>query len=405
MKVIGRNTSHVRQPQRSAEPFQSLSVAIERASTVVFSDLDAFEQRGSRLYDGFSYGLYGTPTSRLLEDHIAQLEGGTRAIVTPSGLSAIAVATIACAKAGDHVLLPDTLYGPAKEMAVSVLAPLGVDVEIYDPLVGAGISRLLRKNTKLLWIESPGSMTFEVQDIPAIVRAAKESRVNVAADNTWASHLYYRPLAHGVDIAMQALSKHASGHGDLLMGSLTVRDEDLFRRLKDTARLLGYGVSPDDCALCERGLKTMPMRIERSAATASEVIGWLKQQPQVAKVLHPTELDHPGHEVWKRDFQGAVGVFGVIFRPITRASEAAALSKLGVLHIGASWGGVHSLVAPGNPAKGRAFCDWLPQGQYWRISVGIEDSSDIIADLAKALNAFVPKDENAEDTGITDAAE
>lgn len=385
MAAFKHDTSHIHQPARSRAPFRSLNVAVERASTIVFEDLDAFEQRGSRLYDGFSYGLYGTPTSRALEEHIAHLEGGIRAIITPSGQSAIVVATMACAAAGDQVLLPDTFYGPAKEMARRLLQPLGIDIVIYDPRIDAGIADLLTARTRLVWIESPGSATLEIQDAAAIVRAAKARGVLVAADNTWASHLLFRPLDHGVDIAMQALSKHASGHGDLLMGSLAVRDEALFRRLKDTAKMLGYGVSPDDCALCERGLKTMPLRMRHAAKTAAGVMTWLKAQPSVAKVLHPAEPDHPGHQVWKRDFVGAAAVFGIIFHPSSREPQAAALSALRIFQIGASWGGVHSLIAPSDPRKGRQFCDWLPEGPYWRLSIGLEDRADLIADLSHAL--------------------
>jgi len=224
MTSFKSDTNHVHQPHASEAPFRSLNVAIERASTIVFENLDAFEQRSARLYDGFSYGLYGTPTSRALEEHIADLEGGTRAIITPSGQSAIVVATMACAVAGDQVLLPETFYGPAKEMARRLLQPLGIDIVVYDPRIDAGIADIITAHTKLIWVESPGSATFEVQDVAAIVRAARIKGILVAADNTWASHLLFRPLDHGVDIAMQALSKHASGHGDLLMGSLAVRD-------------------------------------------------------------------------------------------------------------------------------------------------------------------------------------
>lgn len=390
MTSFRTDTRHIRQPARSDAPFRSLNIAIERASTIVFDDLDAFEQRGSRLYDGFSYGLYGTPTSRALEDHIAELEGGTRAIITPSGQSAIVVATMACVAAGDQVLLPDTLYGPAREMAHRILKPLGVDVVVYDPRIDAGIADILTSRTKLIWVESPGSATLEVQDVAAIVRAAKPKGILVAADNTWASHLLFRPLDHRVDIAMQALSKHASGHGDLLMGSLAVRDEGLFRRLKDTAKLLGYGVSPDDCALCERGLKTMPVRMRHAAATAGEIIAWLKTQPMVARVLHPAEPEHPGHGVWKRDFSGAAAVFGVILKPCCRDAQARALSALKLFQIGASWGGVHSLVAPSDPRSGRQFCDWLPEGPYWRLSIGLEDRADLITDLSHGLAALNP---------------
>ncbi len=388
MKKFMSDTNHIRQPERSTAPFRSLSVAIERASTVVFDDLDSFEQRGANLYDGFSYGLYGTPTSRVLEDHIAELEGGTRALLTPSGLSAIVVATMACAVAGDRVLLPDSVYGPAKDMALGILAPLGVEVCIYNPLVGGGIGEILTDQTRLVWVESPGSLSFEAQDVPAIVRAAHARGIRVAADNTWASHLFFRPLEHGVDISMQALSKHASGHGDLLLGSVAVRDVELFRRLKDVARLMGYGVSPDDCALCERGLKTMPVRMRHSAMTAATLIEWLKAQPSVAQILHPAQPGHPGHDIWKRDFSGAPGVFGIVFKHFPRDFQAAALAQLKVFRIGASWGGVQSLVAPSVPRKGRSFSNGIVDGPYWRMSIGLEDCSDLINDLSLALSVF-----------------
>jgi cystathionine beta-lyase len=379
-------------PEGRPARFKALSVPIHRASTVIFDDLDSFEKRAELLYDGFSYGLYGTPTSRALEDHVAHLEGGTRALVTPSGLAAIAIATLATTKAGEQVLMPDTLYGPAKDMAQRLLAPLGIDVVIYDPLLNAGIAELVTDRTRLVWVESPGSGTFEVQDVPAIVRAAHERGALVAADNTWASHLLFRPLDHGVDIAMQALSKHAAGHGDLLMGSLAVVDEALFRRLKDTMRYLGYGVSPDDCALCERGLKSMPVRMRHSWASAAQVMDWMRQHPAVQRLLHPAEKDHPGHDVWLRDFSGSAAIFGILLRPCSRSAQAAALSVMRHIQIGASWGGVHSLVASSDPRRGRRFAGWLPDGPYWRLSIGLEEPKDLIADLDRALSILAAKE-------------
>ncbi|MBN9449826.1 MAG: PLP-dependent transferase, partial [Bosea sp.] len=360
----------------------------ERASTIVFEDLEAFERRSERLYDGFSYGLYGTPTSRQLEDHIAQLEGAARAIVVPSGMAAMALASIALCRSGQRVLAPETLYGPARDMLLRLLGPLGVETQLYDPRLDAGIDALLDSRTRLVWVESPGSGTFEVQDVSAIVRAARQAGALVAADNTWASHLLFRPLEHGVDIAMQALSKHASGHGDLLMGSLAVQDEDLFRRLKDTARYLGYGVSPDDCALCERGLMTMPIRMRHAAATAGQVIDWLSQRREVVRILHPAMPNHPGHGVWKRDFRGAAAVFSIVLAPEFASYQAEALKQMRLFKLGASWGGVHSLVAVNDPRRGRSNLDWLPAGPIWRLSIGLEDAGDLIADLAQAFDYF-----------------
>ena len=361
---------------------------VERASTVVFDDLDAFERRADRVYDGFSYGLYGTPTSRQLEDHIAQLEGGVRALVVPSGMAALTLATMAVCRSGDRVLVPETLYGPARDMIFRFLAPLGIEAVSYDPRLDAGIATLLDDRTRLVWVESPGSATFEVQDVPAIVATAHEAGALVAADNTWASHLLFKPLAHGVDISMQALSKHAGGHGDLLLGSLAVRDEALFRRLKDVARFLGYGVSPEDCALCERGLMTMPVRMRHAASTAFGVMSWLSNRMEVARILHPSLPEHPGHLVWKRDFAGSAAVFSLVLRPELASLQAEALRRTRLFRLGASWGGVHSLIAVSDPRKGRASLDWLPPGPVWRLSIGLEGLDDLLADLAHAFAVF-----------------
>jgi cystathionine beta-lyase len=382
------DTSHIHPPARSRQPFQAVVMPVERASTIVFDDLEAFETRAERVYDGFSYGLYGTPTSRLLEDHIAQLEGGARALVVPSGMAALTLATMAVCQSGDSVLMPETLYGPARDMILRFLGPLGIAAQSYDPRLDAGIADLLDERTRLVWVESPGSATFEVQDVPAIVAAARAVGALVAADNTWASHLLFKPLACGVDISMQALSKHAAGHGDLLMGSLAVRDEALFRRLKDTARFLGYGVSPEDCALCERGLMTMPVRMRHAAASAFEIMSWLSQRPEVVRILHPAVPDHPGHAVWKRDFTGAAAVFSIVLRPELGSLQREALRRMRLFRLGASWGGVHSLIAVNDPRKGRTSLDWLPSGPVWRLSIGLEAAEDLIRDLEQAFLPF-----------------
>ncbi|KQK30989.1 cystathionine beta-lyase [Bosea thiooxidans] len=382
------DTSHIHPPERSRQPFQAVAMPVERASTIVFDDLEAFETRAERVYDGFSYGLYGTPTSRLLEDHIARLEGAARALVVPSGMAAMTLATMAVCRSGDRILMPETLYGPARDMILRFLGPLGIAAQSYDPRLDAGIAGLLDERTRLVWVESPGSGTFEVQDVPAIVAAAHQAGALVAADNTWASHLLFKPLAHGVDISMQALSKHAGGHGDLLMGSLAVRDEGLFRRLKDTARFLGYGVSPEDCALCERGLMTMPVRMRHAAATAVEIVSWLSRRPEVTRILHPAMPDHPGHAVWKRDFAGAAAVFSIVLRPELAPLQNEVLRRMRLFKLGASWGGVHSLIAVNDPRKGRTSLDWLPSGPVWRLSIGLEALEDLIGDLEQAFAPF-----------------
>jgi cystathionine beta-lyase len=385
----GEDTKHVA-PGRDPDPaaFRSLTTPIRRASTVVFDDLDSFEARASRLYDGYSYGLYGTPTSRALEERIAALEGGSRAIMLPSGLAAIALATLSVVRSGDRVLFPDSMYGPAKEFFGGLLERLGVEAIPYPPEIGEAIAERLDDRVRMVWMESPGSQTFEVQDVPAIARAAKARGIVSAADNTWASHLGFRPLDHGVDIAMQALSKHAGGHGDLVMGSLAVADETLFRRLKDSARVLGYGVSADDCALCERGLMTMPLRLRHSWATARSLVAYLSSRPDVLRILHPSVPDHPGHAIWRRDHRGAAGVFGLLLPPADREAQRAGLAEMRTIKIGASWGGVHSLIAPGDPRRNRAPIPWLPEGIYWRLSIGLEDEADLRRDLAAALDTI-----------------
>lgn len=383
------DTSHIHPPERSQQPFQAVAMPVERASTIVFDDLEAFEKRAERVYDGFSYGLYGTPTSRLLEDHVAQLEEASRALVVPSGMAALTLATMAVCRSGDRILMPETLYGPGRDMILRFLGPLGIAAQSYDPRLDAGIAELLDERTRLVWVESPGSASFEIQDVPAIVAAAHKAGALVAADNTWASHLLFKPLAHGVDISMQALSKHASGHGDLLMGSLAVRDEALFRRLKDTARFLGYGVSPEDCALCERGLMTMPIRMRHAAASAAEILAWLSQRPEIVRILHPAMPEHPGHAVWKRDFSGAAAVFSIVLRPELAPLQNEVLRRMRLFKLGASWGGVHSLIAVNDPRKGRTSLDWLPSGPVWRLSIGLEARGDLIGDLEQAFALFV----------------
>lgn len=385
------DTAHIHPPKRSQEPFQALAMPVERASTVVFDDLAAFQNRTERLYDGFSYGLYGTPTSRQLEDHLAALEGASRALVVPSGMAAITLATMATCKGGDRVLVPETLYAPARDMALRFLGPLGIEALSYDPRLDARLGELIDERTRLVWVESPGSATFEVQDVPAIVAEAHKAGALVAADNTWASHLLFRPLDHDVDISMQALSKHAGGHGDLLMGSVAVRDEALFRRLKDTARFLGYGVSPEDCALCERGLMTMPVRMRQADTTAREILAWLASRSEVVQILHPSQPRHPGHAVWKRNFSGAAGVFSFVLRPDLAPFQAEALRRMRLFKLGASWGGVHSLIAVNDPRKGRTSLDWLKPGPVWRLSIGLETASDLLIDLAQAFDLFAEK--------------
>ena len=376
-------TKYVAGPSASSAGFEAVSTAVHRASTVVFPGLEAFEARGTQFYDGYAYGLYGTPTTRTLEARLAVLDGGTRAIVVPSGMAAISLVSLAVARPGHRVLMPECMYGPARDMALRFLAAFGIAVTLYDPRLTPTAAQL--KEASLVWVESPGSVTLEVQDVLAIVKAAHAAGALVAADNTWATPLLFKPLVHGCDFAMQALSKYASGHGDVLMGSVVVRDEAHYRLLKDTARFLGYGVSGDDCALTLRGLATMPLRLRQSETTAKALMTWLAQQHAVESILHPSLPNHPGHAIWLRDFAGGVGVFSLILKPVVREKLIAAFDAFQVFKIGASWGGVGSLLAPSDPRQGRITLDWLPDGQLIRVSIGLEHLDDLVADFERAF--------------------
>lgn len=365
--------------------FRSLSVPVHRASTIVFPTVAAYQRRREVFYDGYSYGLYGTPTSRALEAQIASLEGGRKALTVPSGLAAITLTTLAMARGGDRMLIPDNVYDPVRTLSEKFLAFLGIEAVFYDPLIGARISELLDDRVRLVWVESPGSVTMEVQDVPAIVAAAHARGIKVAADNTWATPLRFKPLAHGVDFSVAALSKYQAGHSDVVMGSIAVADETLYRRLRDVARYLGYGVSPEDCALVLRGIETLAVRLDRAEASALTIARWLERRPEVLEIRHPALSSSPGHEVWRRDFAGASGLFSVVLQPWTRPGLAAAIESLRLFAIGASWGGTKSIVAVMDPPPVRSAVPLIDPGPFVRFSIGLEHVDDLIADLENAF--------------------
>lgn len=368
--------------------FDSLVIPVHRASTVVFPTVAAYQRRREAIYDGFSYGLYGTPTSRALEIRVALLEGAERAIVVPSGFAAIVLTTLASVANGQRVLFPDNAYDPVRPFATQFLARLGIRSTFYDPLIGAGVAALLSDDVGLVWVESPGSVTMEVQDIPAIVEAAHAKGILVAADNTWATPLRFKPLARGVDFSVCALSKHLSGHSDVVMGAVSVGDQALYRRLKDFSRFLGYGVSPDDCSLVLRGLDTLPIRLNQGETNALTLAAWLQHQPYVREVRHPALASNPGHEHWRRDFSGSTGVFSVLLEDWTRTSLAEAVEALELFAIGASWGGTHSLVAIFDQPPLRSATELGHDGPMIRLSIGLEHVEDLQADLAQGFAVF-----------------
>ena len=363
--------------------YQSLAAPVYRGSTTIFPSSAAISDDWDQYASGYTYGLYGTPTTLELAQRICAIEGGTRTLLTPGGQAAIALVDFAMLRAGDHVLVPASIYGPNKQLTRETLRRFGVEATFYDPLIGGGIESLFRDETRLVWTESPGSVTMEVQDVPAIVAAAHARSIPVVCDNTWAAGVYFRPFDHGVDIALQALTKYEGGHSDLLMGAVTVRDDELWKRLGATHRDLGYGVSPDDCSLVLRGLQSMAVRLAYIERSALEVARWFAARDDVELVLHPALPSCPGHEIWRRDFTGSSGVFSVVFADGTpRERIERFVDTLELFKIGYSWAGTHSLAVP------YFIVDRLrPQygGRLVRFNIGLEHTGDLIDDLERAL--------------------
>ena len=374
--------------------FDSLGIPIHRASTITFPTVESYQKRREAIYDGYSYGLYGTPTSRALEIRIAELERASRALVVPSGFAAIALTTLAAAQSGQCVLFPDNCYDTVRPFAINFLGGLGIRSAFYDPALGSNIAGMLNDEVSLVWVESPGSVTLEVQDVPAIAAAAHARGIKVAADNAWATPLRFRPLDHGCDLSIIPLSKYLNGHSDVVMGAIAVRDVALYRRLKDVSRYLGLGASSDDASLVLRGIETLAVRLDRSEASALELAQWLEGRPSVQAVRHPALATSPGHQFWKRDFSGSSGVFSVFLDAAVRPILADAIEALEYFSIGASWGGTRSVVAVLDDAPLRTVGPVPHVGPIVRLSIGLENIEDLRADLEKAFDrldeAFQP---------------
>lgn len=363
--------------------FRSLTTPVYRGSTVVFERQDDVSDDWRQTENGYTYGLYGTPTVLELGARIAEIEGARHSFVVPGGQAAISLIYLAFCKTGAHALVPFTAYGPNRELAAGLLRGFGITVQAYDPLIGAGIAKLIGDDTALVWVESPGSVTMEVQDVPAIVAAAHARRVPVALDNTYAAGVLFDAFAHGVDVSMQALTKYVGGHSDLLLGSVSVADSAAYETIGRAYKQLGMAVSPDDCSLALRGLKTLGVRLERLEKTALEAARWLADHPHIASVLHPALPSCPGHEYWRRDFTGSASIFSIIFDERFTARQVAAFAdRLRLFKIGFSWGGVTSLVVV-YPNLDRPAMNY--GGRLVRLNVGLEEPSDLIADLAQSL--------------------
>ena len=388
-------TTCVLTPEVPTHGFDPLGVGIHRASTIVFASAEDYARRGERGPDGYSYGLYGTPTTRTLERKLTDLERGSRTFLAPSGQAANAIAILALASAGDHVLVADACYPPVRDFAEHELRRLGIDVDFYDPVDLDDLARRIMARTRLVWCESPGSSTMEVQDLPGIAALAHARGALVGCDNTWATPLNLKPLELGVDLVTEALTKYASGHADVIMGSITVRDEGVERRVRAFMGRFGIGASPDDASLVLRGMETLPLRLRAAVASADALMGVFSAHGSVERVLHPSIPGSPGHAIWRRDAFGASGVFSVQFRPEASPHGAPALDRLAVFAIGASWGSTRSLVAPMPVRAHRTVTPWHGADMVLRVSVGLEHIDDLRRDVQALLGEVAARTERA----------
>jgi cystathionine beta-lyase len=358
----------------------AVNTPVFRATTMLFPRMDDLEQAARGEYPGLSYGLHGLPTVTDLQQAIAALEGGHAALAVPSGLAATTFPLLALCRAGDHVLVTDVVYGPTRRFCENHLRRLGVDVSYYDPQAGAAIERDFRPNTRVVFTESPGSLTFEVQDIPAIAEVAHARGARVVMDNTWATPLGFRAFDHGVDVSVHAATKYIGGHSDVLLGVMVANEatHPLLHRLWTD---MGVAASTDDCFLGLRGLRTLHLRMAQHQASATKIATWLASRPEVSEVLYPPLPGARGHALWKRDFTAASGLFGVILKPVSRDRIAAMLDGLRLFGMGWSWGGYESLVIPTYPERTRSVTRWEAEGPCLRFAVGLDDPDDLIADL------------------------
>jgi len=371
-------TTAIHAGHMSAEHFGVVNTPVYRASTILYPTLEKMEARDAP----FTYGRRGTPSSKNLEDAVTTLEGGARTVLCPSGANAIATAILAVCRAGDHLLMVDSAYNPTRILCDKFLKRFGVETTYYDPEIGAGIEALFKPNTRAVFCESPGSLTFEVQDVPAIARVAHAKGAGVLLDNTWATPLYFNAFAHGVDLSIMAATKYVGGHADLMMGTVCANASHE-ARLVATHDELGLCSSGDDCFLALRGLRTMPLRLKQHYENGLKLAEWLAARPEVERVLYPALETDPGHALWKRDFTGATGLLGVVLKPISQRTLAAFMDNLELFGMGFSWGGYESLVVTSHAH--RTAKPFPTKGPLIRFHAGLENADDLIADLAQGF--------------------
>ncbi len=358
---------------------------VYHASTIVHETVAKLQSsRGRRWEPGvYTYGRHGSPTHAALEEAMAALEGGWRGMCVASGLGAINATISAFVAAGDHLLVTDCVYGPARRFCDTFLGRFGVETTYYDPRIGAGIADLMRENTKLVFVESPGSLTFEIMDIPAVAKVAHDAGAVVAMDNTWSGGYFFQPFAHGVDVSVQSATKYIVGHSDVMMGTITTTEEH-WRRVRQSVADFAGPSGPDDVYLALRGLRTIAVRLARHQETALTLARWLQTRPEVKRVMHPGLPDDPGHEIWARDFTGSSGLFGVVLHDYSADAIAAMLDGMKLHAMGASWGGFESLIMPTTPTPLRTATVW-DEGPTIRIHAGLEDPDDLLEDLERGL--------------------
>lgn len=362
--------------------FGFVNPPVYHASTVLYPTAEDQVAHRSR----YQYGRRGTPTSEALESALTELEGGGCAgtILVPSGLAAISTALLSVCGSGDHILVSDSAYRPTRNFCDSMFRRLGVETTYYDPLIGAGIASLFKPNTKAVFVEAPGSQTFEMQDIPAIANVAHAKTAVVLMDNTWATPLYFRAFDKGVDLSIQAGTKYIGGHSDVMLGTVSA-NAATFPRLKETFNTMGLCVGPDDIYLGLRGLRTLGVRLARHHESGLRVAHWLEGRPEVLRVLHPALESNPGHAIWKRDFSGACGLFAIVLKPVPEKAVYAFMNELALFGMGFSWGGFESLVITYDCTEYRTATQWAPGGPTLRFHIGLEDTDDLIADLERGF--------------------
>ena len=364
--------------------FGIVNPPVYHASTVTFPTMEKYQEKPAIPFDGVQYGRTGTPTTFALEESVCKLYSGHKTVATSSGAAAIAIAMSAFLQSGDHALVIDNVYGPTRTRVSDVLmARSGIDISYFDP--SQSIKHLISPKTKIVYLEAPGSLTFEMIDISTVSAEAHAAGALVMMDNTWATALLFQPFEHGVDIIVEAGTKYIGGHADIMLGLITVKTHEHHFAVKSTANAMGNCPGPDDCYLGLRGLRTLSVRMERHQKNAIQIAKWLQGRQEIHRVMYPALPNDPGYKIWKRDFDGACGLFGVILKPFSKKAVAAMLDNLKLFAMGASWGGYESLIIPTEPNKIRTATIWSNVNPCLRLHIGLEDPGDLISDLEMGL--------------------